>query len=107
MLKEPEPSPYDVLEVPETAKFREIKKTYYRLAKKYHPDKKGSERDEAKLAQVNKAYEEIGSRRRRREYHEKLEGKARSLQPDQAGGGRGGLLDRGSARGVLRPGSPA
>ena len=46
---------YNVLGVNKTASKDEIKKAFYKLAHKYHPDKK--EGDEKKFKEVNEAYQ--------------------------------------------------
>ncbi|KAJ8028781.1 DnaJ-like subfamily A member 3, mitochondrial [Holothuria leucospilota] len=60
---------YKILGVPKTASQKEIKKAYYELAKKYHPDKnKGDETAAKKFAEVAEAYETLGDDARRQEY---------------------------------------
>jgi len=46
----------EVLEIAPFVTFKEIKKRYLELSKKYHPDLCG---DEEKMAQINKAYETV------------------------------------------------
>jgi DnaJ family protein A protein 3 len=49
---------YEVLGVPRNASGKEIKKAYYQLAKKYHPDTNKSDPSAAKKFQeVSEAYE--------------------------------------------------
>lgn len=57
---------YDILGVTKTASKDEIKKAFYKLAAKYHPDKKGG--DEAKFKEVNEAYQTLSDDKKRREY---------------------------------------
>ncbi len=57
---------YDVLGVDKGATKEEIKKAFYKLASKYHPDKKGG--DEAKFKEVNEAYQVLSDDKKRKEY---------------------------------------
>ncbi len=57
---------YDVLGIEKSASKDEIKKAFYKLASKYHPDKKGG--DEAKFKEVNEAYQILSDEKKRKEY---------------------------------------
>ncbi|MDQ5962875.1 MAG: molecular chaperone DnaJ, partial [Patescibacteria group bacterium] len=57
---------YDVLGIQKGASKDEIKKAFYKLAAKYHPDKKGG--DEAKFKELNEAYQTLSDERKRKEY---------------------------------------
>lgn len=57
---------YDVLGVDKSASKDDIKKAFYKLAAKYHPDKKGG--DEAKFKEVNEAYQVLSDEKKRKEY---------------------------------------
>ncbi len=57
---------YDVLGVDKNASKDEIKKAFYKLAAKYHPDKKGG--DEAKFKEINEAYQTLSDDKKRKEY---------------------------------------
>ncbi len=78
---------YEVLGVSRTASGDEIKKSYRRLAMKYHPDRNKDDADaEAKFKEAKEAYEVLSDSDRRATYdqfgHEGLRG---------AGGGAGGF----------------
>ncbi|XP_071787654.1 dnaJ homolog subfamily A member 3, mitochondrial-like isoform X1 [Asterias amurensis] len=61
--------PYKVLGVAKNASQKDIKKAYYELAKKYHPDKNKNNKEAAKkFAELAEAYEVLGDDSRRREY---------------------------------------
>ncbi len=57
---------YKILEIPTSASAAEIKKAYYALVKKYHPDKGNYSED--KIKQVNEAYEILSDEKIRKEY---------------------------------------
>lgn len=57
---------YNVLGVDKGASKDDIKKAFYKLASKYHPDKKGG--DEAKFKEVNEAYQVLSDEKKRKEY---------------------------------------
>jgi len=57
---------YETLGVNKGASKNEIKKAFYKLAQKYHPDKKNG--DEAKFKQVNEAYQVLSNDSKRSKY---------------------------------------
>ena len=60
---------YEVLEVEETASIDEIKKSYRRLAKKYHPDLNPDDPESAeKFKEVTAAYEVLSNQEKRTMY---------------------------------------
>lgn len=77
---------YDVLGIEKGAKKEDIKKAFYKLASKYHPDKGG---DEAKFKEVNEAYQVLSDDKKRKEYD--TYGQTFNGQGPQAGGFGGGF----------------
>ncbi len=62
---------YKTLGLEKTASPEEIKKTYRKLAKKYHPDTtKGDKKSEEKFKEVNEAYEVLGDADKKAKYDE-------------------------------------
>ncbi len=57
---------YKLLGVEKNASKDEIKKAFYKLAAKYHPDKKDG--DEAKFKEINEAYQTLSDEKKRKEY---------------------------------------
>ena len=66
---------YDVLEVKRDASINDIKKSYRKLALKYHPDKNpGDTIAENKFKEINNAFEIIGNEEKRNKYNMELDG---------------------------------
>ncbi len=60
---------YELLEVSKTAGAEEIKKSYRRLAMKYHPDRnQGNKEAEQKFKEINEAYEVLKDEQKRAAY---------------------------------------
>jgi curved DNA-binding protein len=60
---------YKILEVPRTATQEEIKKSYRKLAMKYHPDRnKGDKTAESKFKDINEAYAVLSNAEKRKQY---------------------------------------
>jgi molecular chaperone DnaJ len=93
---------YKILGVSKTATADEIKKSYRKLARKYHPDaNKGDPKSEERFKEISEAYNVLSDEKQRKEYDE-----ARSLfgglrRPGQAGAGGGlGGFDLGNLFGT-------
>ena len=60
---------YEVLGVPEEASQDDVRKAYRELARKYHPDKTGGDKEaEDKLKEINAAYDVLKNPEKRKEY---------------------------------------
>lgn len=59
---------YTILGVSQDANFQEIKKSYRKLAKKYHPDRNKSAHAEEIIKKINQAFETLSDRRKRKQY---------------------------------------
>ena len=59
---------YAILGVSQVANFQEIKKSYRKLAKKYHPDRNKSPHAEEIIKKINEAFEALSDRRKRKQY---------------------------------------
>eukprot|EP00741_Cyanophora_paradoxa_P008838 tig00001384_g8555.t1 len=65
----PKRDPYEVLGVPKSASAADLKKAYFQLAKKYHPDVNKSDKDaEKKFAEINAAYDILKDDEKRKMY---------------------------------------
>ena len=62
---------YEILDVPRTASGDEIKKSFRKLARQYHPDvAKDKKKAEEKFKEINEAYEVLGDPAKRKQYDE-------------------------------------
>ncbi len=59
---------YAILGIPEDASFQEIRKSYRKLAKKYHPDRNKSSHAEETIKKINEAFEILSDKRKRKQY---------------------------------------
>ena len=67
---------YKILEVSKDATADEIRKSYRKLARKYHPDSnQGDKNAEEKFKQIGDAYNILGDEKKRAEYDAKIDGK--------------------------------
>ncbi|MGD1036012.1 MAG: DnaJ C-terminal domain-containing protein [Roseiarcus sp.] len=83
--------PYEVLGLAKTASAGEIKSTYRKLAKKYHPDQSKEPRAKDRFAEIGSAYEILGDAKKRGAYDRgeiDAEGKPRAPQFEGFGFGR-------------------
>lgn len=62
-------NPYFILNVPKNAKAEKIKKSFFALARKYHPDKnKGNKLAERRFKQINEAYQILSDPKKRKSF---------------------------------------
>jgi DnaJ-class molecular chaperone len=82
--------PYTVLGIAKSADAAEIKKTFRKLAKKYHPDQSTDPKAKEKFAEVSSAYEILGDEKKRGAFDRgeiDAEGKPRGFEGFGAGAG--------------------
>ncbi|KAM8842387.1 dnaJ homolog subfamily A member 3, mitochondrial-like [Synchiropus picturatus] len=86
---------YEVLGVDRKATQKDIKKAYFELAKKYHPDSNPSDPDaKEKFAKLSEAYEVLSNEVKRKEYDTYGAG---GFDPNRAGAGQQQYYRAGSA----------
>lgn len=95
---------YNILGVNKSASKDEIKKAFYKLAQKYHPDKKGG--NETKFKQANEAYQVLSDDAKRSKYDQFGSGFENAGAGYGAGsqGGFGGFDTSGFSRGFQNGG---
>jgi len=59
---------YSILRISEKATFQEIRRSYRKLARKYHPDRNGASAADDMIKKINQAFETLSDRDKRREY---------------------------------------
>jgi len=95
--------PYQILGLAKTASAAEIKSTFRKLAKKYHPDQSKEPKAKERFAEISSAYEILGDEKKRGAFDRgeiDAEGKPRAPQFEGFGAGpRGGAGPGGDFRG--------
>ncbi|MDD5093021.1 MAG: J domain-containing protein [Dehalococcoidia bacterium] len=82
---------YKVMGVDKNANEKDIKKTYRKLARQYHPDvNPGNKSAEAKFKEINEAYEVLGDAEKRKKYDQLGANWQQYEQWERAGGGAQG-----------------
>lgn len=82
---------YDVLGVDRKARLGDIKKSYRRLARKYHPDlNPGDKRSEERFKQISEAYDVLSDSEKRKKHDLELQYGAGAAGGPFRGGGSGG-----------------
>eukprot|EP01122_Echinamoeba_exundans_P010788 TRINITY_DN4106_c0_g1_i1.p1 TRINITY_DN4106_c0_g1~~TRINITY_DN4106_c0_g1_i1.p1 ORF type:complete len:810 (-),score=159.25 TRINITY_DN4106_c0_g1_i1:2711-5140(-) len=60
---------YKILNVPKTASEKDIRKSYYKLARQWHPDKnQGNEEASLRYVEINEAYDTLSDAEKKRKY---------------------------------------
>ncbi|CCW60316.1 unnamed protein product [Phytomonas sp. EM1] len=77
----------------EEATESDIKQSYRRLSRQYHPDVAKSEEDKVKYAQINRAYEVLSNKRMRKMYDMRGEAGLEQLKQAAAAGDRGASMN--------------
>jgi len=62
------PNYYEILGIPKSASEREIKEQFRYLVKEWHPDRNPDPKTKEKMAEINKAYEVLSDKERKKNY---------------------------------------
>jgi molecular chaperone DnaJ len=96
---------YKVLDVSKSASADEIKKSYRKLARKYHPDaNKGDPKAEERFKEISEAYNVLSDEKRRKEYDDARSLFGSGVRMPGSGGGGGYNFDLGDLFGSGAPG---
>jgi len=95
---------YQILGINRGASAQDIKKAYYTLAQKYHPDKNKAADAKEKFAEISSAYETLSDDNKRRVY-DSTGMNADEQAQDPFGGFGGGFWGGGRTAGGTGPGS--
>ncbi|MEJ0093086.1 MAG: DnaJ C-terminal domain-containing protein [Methylocella sp.] len=95
--------PYIILGVPKSADAAEIKKTFRKLAKKFHPDQSKEPKAKEKFAEISSAYEILGDEKKRGAFDRgEIDAEGKPRHPGFEGfaaGGAGSRANAGAGRG--------
>ena len=75
-------SHYDALGLDEGASQQEIRRKYYELAKKYHPDVAKDDATSQKFIKIKEAYETLGDEKKRKQYDNSFSSRSYASQSD-------------------------
>ena len=94
---------YKILGVPKTAAADEIKQSYRKLARKYHPDANKGDRDaEERFKEISEAYNTLSDEKKRKEYDDARSMFGGGFRAPGAGGARR-RRERPGCRGAAGP----
>jgi len=92
--------PYEILGLAKTASAAEIKSTFRRLAKKYHPDQSKEPKAKERFAEISSAYEIVGDEKKRAAFDRgEIDAEGKPRHPGFEGFGGPGRGQRGRAGG--------
>lgn len=74
---------YDVLQIPATTSDEDVKKAYYKMAMRFHPDRNPGDRRmaELRLRLINEAYAHLKTRKNRVQYNRILKRQKNAFKP--------------------------
>ncbi|SCV00254.1 LANO_0F05974g1_1 [Lachancea nothofagi CBS 11611] len=87
---------YKVLGLSQDASYKDIRKSYLLMTRKYHPDKQGQlseeqkQKNEEKMSQINEAYEILSDEEKRKDYDNQRSGRGTQRQRSPFGNNNGG-----------------
>jgi DnaJ-class molecular chaperone len=94
-------NPYEILSLPTTASEADVKKSFRRLAKQYHPDRKSEDpRAKERFNEITHAYDILGDATKRAKFDRgEIDAEGKPKHPGFEGFGQGGSPRGGNTRG--------